>query len=484
MPTGTGKTLTFVTLPKEGARTLIIVPFITLVGQTVASIRKFRNCDPDVEQAENEAIPDSQFIVASWQSLHSNDRYKKFIGQVDLVVVDEAHIGFTVECRDVLNAFKKRGARILGCTATAYRSDKQSLLGFYDSIAYAYSMRQAIMDGWLVGPKCSVHYVKSIDLKGLTKRSGNDFPAEELDRILRAEESIHDICALIKNNHVSGTKGIVFAHSVRQAEKLREVITTRYGIPASLVHSYMTKERRYEEMVAFGKGKNELAINVGCLTTGYDNPAVSEIFIAKPTKSLAKYTQMIGRGTRLLPNVVDGCDGVSDRVAAIAKSAKPFFHIHDITDSSRCHQIKTCIDVLAEQSKDLKNKLKRRCEEKPLNIEELDQAVADEIEQERQMKRLEREAEIERRKKLVVGMEFDKDERDLFLDPDRDTPKRKEYRMIFGKYKGQPLRNIKLSYLRWVVDSCKLTPFWHGVFTKHIAFREAVERQDSERGIS
>jgi superfamily II DNA or RNA helicase len=138
IPTGCGKTITFVLLPREGARTLIIVPLIGLIGQTVKAIRKLRQCEPDIEQADLSAIPETEFVVASWQTLHSNERWRKFVGKVDLVVVDEAHHGFTRESRDVLQALIQGGARVLGCTATAYRSDKQSVLGLYEKVSYTY----------------------------------------------------------------------------------------------------------------------------------------------------------------------------------------------------------------------------------------------------------------------------------------------------------------------------------------------------------
>ena len=77
--------------------------------------------------------------------------------------------------------------------------------------------------------------------------------------------------------------------------------------------------------------------------------------------------------------------------------------------------------MLAGQHGDVVKKIKRKAEEKPMEAEEIDQAVADEIAAEKEQLRLAREEEIERRKKLVVGMEFSAEERDLFLDPDRDT---------------------------------------------------------------
>ena len=483
IPTGCGKTHTFVLLPRDGARTLVIVPFISLIGQTVKSIRKLRQCEPDIEQADLHSIPETEFIVASWQTLHSNDRWKKFVGKVDLVVVDEAHHGFTVDSREVLKALIEGGAYVLGCTATAYRSDKQSLLGLYEKVSYTYSMRQAICDGYLCGPRVKVHYVSSVNLKGLAKRAGTDFPAEELDRILRSEQALHDIAALYTKNHVPGKQALMFCHSVRQASAMRDLLKDRHGMEASLVHSYMSAQEYQEELSAYVSGARELIINVGCLTTGWDHPPVSEVYMCKPTKSLAKYTQMLGRGTRTLTDVIDQTMDKDQRLAAIAASDKPYFVVHDITDSSRCHKIQTCVEVLAGQSKHLAT-VKAQAERKEMSVEEIDAAVAAEIEHEKEMARLEREAERERRKRLVVGMEFTEEERDIFLDPDRDTPRRREFRFPFGKWKGQPLRHINLGYLEWSLRGANLNPFWRKVIEDHVNFRRALKRQDVERGIA
>ena len=479
-PTGTGKTHTFVLLPKAGARTLVIVPFISLISQTVKSIRKLRECEADIEQADLNATPESEFVVASWQTLHSNERWRKFVGKCDLVVVDEAHHGFTVESRDILQALVAGGAYVLGCTATAYRSDKSSLLGFYEKVSYTYALRDAIKDGYLVGPRCLVHYLKSVDLEGIARASSNDFAPEELDRIMRQEEAQQEIAQLFHQHHVKGTKALMFCHSVKQAIVQQEIIQTRYKVGTSIVHSYMSAQERQDQLDAYMKGTNELIVNVGVLTTGWNFELVQEIFLAKPTKSLNLYTQMVGRGTRCLDGLIDMSMTKEERLAAIASSDKPYFTVHDLTDSSRCHKLQTCIDVLSQQDGEIKERVKRRAEEKPMELEEIDQAVADEIQEQKEQKRLEREAEIKRRQKLIVGMEFTQEERDLFLDPDRDMPKRREFRAPFGQYKGQPLRNINIGYLEWMVNNCKLTPWWKDVISNHIRFRRSLARKEAE----
>lgn len=471
LPTGTGKTRTFVLLPRAGARTLVIVPWIELVHQTVKTIKALRNCEADVEQADLTAVAESEFVVACWASLLRNNRYEKFIGKVDLVVVDEAHFGFTEQGRDILQKLVDGGARVMGVTATAYRSDRRSLLGFYEKLSYCYSLRQAIDDGYLCPPRVKVHYVKSINLSAAAKKGANDFNPEELDRILRAEEVLHDIAGLIVKQHIPGAPAIVFAHSVKQAEALRTLLLDRHKLSCSLVHSYQPKDEYQAELAAFMKGYREVIVNVGILTTGWDHPPLREIFLAKPTKALSKYTQMIGRGTRALTGVLDGLETVAERKAAIKASAKPEFIIHDITDSSRCHQLCTAMDVLCEQTKDLK--VKPPIDKDGATPEEIDIAVQAELEAERHAARLEREAERKRREGLVVGIEFGSEDRDPFARPDRDSAKRRQWRMPFGKYKGQPVmsESVPLDYLEWMARQGKLTPMWSDVINHAVNAR-------------
>jgi superfamily II DNA or RNA helicase len=477
LPTGTGKTRTFCLLPRQGARTLVIVPLIELITQTVNTIRSLRNCEPDIEQADLSAVPETEFVVASWQTLLRNDRYKKFVGKVDLVVVDEAHWGFTAQARDILEELVSGGARVLGCTATAYRADRVSLLGFYEKISYCLSLRKAIDEGWLCPPRVKVHYVKSINLSKLAKKAAADFQAEELDRILRSEEALHDIAGLIKENHKPGQPALVFAHSVKQAVLLRDLLSDRHGIQASVVHAYQSNDEYRDELRAFTNGDRELIINVGILTTGWDHPPVSEIFIAKPTKALNKYTQMVGRGTRPLPGVLEGCETADARRAAIAASDKPAFVIHDLTDSSRCHQLCSALDVLSEHKKEIRVKVRDKLQEE-VSLEEIDAAVAEEMAAEAEAARLEREAERRRRAALVIGVEFGSEDRDPFAHPDRKDAKRRAWRMPFGKYKGQPLDShvVPTSYLQWMLREGHLTPMWRGVIEAAVARREHEKR--------
>jgi len=269
---------------------------------------------------------------------------------------------------------------------------------------------------------------------------------------------------------------------VRQATLLRDLMLDRHNMECSLVHSYQSDEDYSRELSGFTSGDRELIINVGCLTTGWDYPPLSEIFLAKPTKALNKYVQMVGRGTRSFGCDIDTPETPEARKAAIAASPKPSFVIHDITDSSRCNKLCSALDVLSDQTGTIKQRVAKKMEDSEVSLDEIDQAVLAEIEAERTAKRLEKEAERNRRKKVVLGVEWASEDRDPFADPDRAAPSGRTWRFPFGRWKGQPLRAVDEGYLRWAIREARLTPQWKRLLTDELNRRHDGTRQASLSG--
>jgi len=414
----------------------------------------------------------NDFTVASWQTLKSNGRWRRLVGMFDLIVVDEAHDQHSPDSIEILDAMVDAGARVLGVSATFYRSGNK-IMPFYDKVSYTYTIQDAIRDGFLCPAKAFVHYVESITVKGVKSYAG-DFAPRELDDVLFQEGALHDIANLYVKHHVPGVKAMLFCHSIRQAQAMQEILGDRYGHAASLVHS-KHPEREYQ-LEQFTKGDNELMIVVASLIQGWDHPPVAEIFLARPTKSLGRYVQTIGRGTRTLDGVLEHNMNLEQRLAAIAASAKPCFTVHDITDSSRHHRLCSCIDVMA--SPDAKpeaiQRVKKRAEKE--GITDVDAAVLEEEKRLQDEARQKREIERERRRKVVTGVKFSSYERDLFQDGDRDSPNRREWRMPFGKYRGKPMRIVPDSYLEWMLRASNLNSFWKSVVSDHLNQRQMKVR--------
>ena len=212
----------------------------------------------------------------------------------------------------------------------------------------------------------------------------------------------------------------------------------------------------------FMDGSSQIIINVGILTLGWDAPHVCKLFMARPTASTCLYTQMFGRGTRALPGVIDGLDTVEERLAAIAASAKPWFEVYDITDSSRHNDLKTALDVLQPSLDDrLMKRLRNRTMRGGLAAEALDPIIAEErramAAEQAELDRL----ELAKRSAIRVDGRVTAYERDTFADAEDTTARRRAtdyWWMPYGRFKGRRFKAIHAEapwYLRSILPHVK-----------------------------
>ena len=161
-----------------------------------------------------------------------------------------------------------------------------------------------------------------------------------------------------------------------------------------------------------------------------------------------------------------------ERLAAIADSDKPFFTIYDITDSSSHIQLVNALDVIDAKARE---NPKRRAKNNSGMSEEVDllQEVDRRDEEETFEQQLAKAEMEEKRRKLIVGYTFDHSTRDLFSSPENGRSRR-GWRMLWGKYKGELLRDLPTGFLQHVADGIrKQTPF------KNAVHREIRDRQES-----
>lgn len=400
LPTGMGKTICFVEIASrwQQGRVLIIAPQIELVGQAAKKLRKHTGIDPAIEQAHNRSNETSSwlrspFIVASRATLMSRQkettvvdkhgvrqrvpagkRYQR-LQDIGLVIVDEAHDGLTPAFKEVLDHFRGQGAKILGVTATPKRADNRAMANFYDHCPYQMSIGDAVELGWLVAPEANCIQLRSLDLSSVrvTRKSDgtSDFNDEDLARVMEDEKVVYEI-AEVTAREGKGLKTVVYCESIAQARQVAGLLATQYGLRAEYVSSKCTPQKRADVLRSFCQDPDgvEYVCNVGILTTGWDFPGLQHIVMARPTKSLSLYTQMVGRGTRPLEGVVDFPGSTPEsRKAAIANSPKPTFKLTDLRDNSLEHKLVSIVDVmggtmgLADEVEAMARKLLERSEE-------------------------------------------------------------------------------------------------------------------------
>ena len=243
-----------------------------------------------MEKAEQSCIGKwDRIIVGSVQTLCRDSRLALFSkSYFDTIIIDEAHHALSSSYQAILNYFDT--ADILGVTATPDRSDMQNLGMVFDSLAYEYTLRDAISSGYLV--KIQVQTLPlHIDFTNV-KITAGDFQAGDIGRVLDPYlEQIADTLLDYKDRKI-----VVFLPLIETSQKFCKMLIER-GFNAAEVNG--NSKDRNEITEDFASGKYNVLCNSMLLTEGWDCPSVDCVIVLRPTKSRALYTQMIGRGTRL-----------------------------------------------------------------------------------------------------------------------------------------------------------------------------------------
>lgn len=297
MATGTGKTHAFSHVEKDyisrGHRVLTLAHLDPLISQAARKIHDITGIIPHIEQAKDYADPNHDLVIASVPTLRG-DRLQRFPrDNFGLVVTDEAHHGPAKSYQNIYEHFQ---APRLGVTATADRGDRKTLGHIYDSVAYEYTIADAIEDGWLSPIKGKRVTDFNIDLSGLRITRG-DYQDGELEKII--SEYIAPISKATAEE-TKGRKTLMFLPTVGAGVLMSEALS-RLGIAADHISGKDSKEEQRRKRLAFKKGEITHLASCNLLLEGYDEPSIDAIVMLRPTTSRGLYTQAIGRGTRLHP---------------------------------------------------------------------------------------------------------------------------------------------------------------------------------------
>lgn len=358
MPTGTGKTILFASIIRSffPGRALVLAHREELIFQAVDKIKQVTGFECEVEMASYRAdlglglFGGPQVVVSTIQTQCSgadgSGRMSRFDpAMFDLVIVDEGHHATATTYRRVIDYYcQNPGLKVLGVTATPDRADEAALGQVYETVAYDYEILDAIEDGWLVPIQQQLVEVSGLDFSGVRTTAG-DLNGADLARVMEEERNLHEIAAPTIEI-VGERRALVFTASVAQAERLCDILNRHREGCAGWVCGKTDKDERRKTLAAFSAGKLQYVVNVGVLTEGFDDPGVEVIVMGRPTKSRSLYAQMVGRGTRPLPGLVDGVAEPEGRREAIAQSAKPACLVVDFVGNSGRHKLMTSADIL------------------------------------------------------------------------------------------------------------------------------------------
>lgn len=272
-------------------------------------------------------------------------------------LVHNCHHSLAKSFRKPLERFT--GARQLGVTATPDRGDKKALGQLWRSVAYSFDIVDGIEHGYLVPIKGRSVVVQEIDLSGVQKTAG-DLQAGQLDEVVASgvEGIVKKTLELEPDR-----QGIWFFPGVKSAELACDRINSIKPGSAAFVCGATPPEERDVIVRAFRRNEVQHLCNCQVATEGFDAPSASMVVIGRPTLSRALYAQMVGRGLRVLPGVVDGLDPkelASLRRDNVSSSAKPDCVVFDYCGNSGKHTLVTPEDLLGGDYSDEEVKLAKK----------------------------------------------------------------------------------------------------------------------------
>lgn len=309
LPTGSGKTVIFAHLARLARKQVLVLAHREeLLSQARDKIERALGGAGVVaiERAAERASAEARVLVCSIRSLHEERLARVLRGRdLGLVIYDECHHAAAEDNRRVLaqlGAFDSDwGGTLLGFTATTSRGDGKGLDDIFERIVYSKNLPEMIEDGYL----CKLRGFRISTTADLCQLSGGglDFREEELEAAVDIEER-NALVARSIQELARDRRTIAFCVTVAHARNLCKALN-HVGVRAGIVHGAMPSDQRAGALQEFREGRTTALTNVAVLTEGFDDPGVSCIAMARPTRSEGLYAQCIGRGTRLHPGKRD-----------------------------------------------------------------------------------------------------------------------------------------------------------------------------------
>ena len=234
-------------------------------------------------------------VSIQWLSKH----YDEIEEEPGMIVIDEAHHALAKTYKEMWERFPN--AKFLGLTATPCRLNGKGFTDLFDVLVQSWSVPEFISKGRL-----ATYDFVSIKSDGMTQRlidslqkrgADGDYQNKEMDMLLNKKPSIERLYQSLEE-FGKDRKGIVYAINISHAQKITKLYQ-EHGVKAIAIDSKTPATERQQDIEAFKKGDIQVLVNVDIFSEGFDCPDVEFVQLARPTLSLAKYLQMVGRGLRV-----------------------------------------------------------------------------------------------------------------------------------------------------------------------------------------
>ncbi len=301
LPTGGGKTVVFSEIAKRyikqnNKKVIVLTHRIELSVQTSKMLNGFGVNNKIINSGVKELHDQDEYMcfVAMVETLNNRLQEEKIeINNIGLVIIDEAHY----------NSFRKlfkyfENSTILGVTATPLSSNiKLPMKDNYQKLIIGESITSLIEKKFLA--KANM-YNYDVSLQSLKLGINGDYTVKSSDELYGNHNMLGKLINAY-NEIAKGTKTLIFNNGINTSIYVYETFK-KAGYNIRHLDNKNTASERKEILSWFSETPGAILTSVSILTTGFDEPSVETIILNRATRSLTLYFQMIGRGSRVLPN--------------------------------------------------------------------------------------------------------------------------------------------------------------------------------------
>lgn len=328
LPTGAGKTrvataIVQMTLAKSTGRVIVLANRKQLVHQFAAALRA-AGLDVGIAQGENTAGLHHRVVVCSIDTIHARNYTFE---DVALFIIDEAHaVAGSEKYRTLL--FRYNRVPVIGLSATPFArglGKSYPELGgkpLFEELVVGATVQELVDDGYLTD--IEIYCPSAPDMTGAktsrTAEGEQDYRQADIDEATDRPELVGDIVwHFLKLG--SGLKTLVFASSIAHSKHVVERLQAA-GVKAEHLDCYMDDDTRADILRRFERGDFTVLSNVALLSEGFDVPDTACMILARPTKSLTRFLQMVGRVLRPAPGKTHAL--LLDHSGSVERIGHPF----------------------------------------------------------------------------------------------------------------------------------------------------------------
>ena len=310
LPTGAGKSLVIADIASRLDEPLLIFqPSKEILQQNYAKVQTYGITDCGCYSA---SVGCKNINRITFATIGSVMNHMEDFQHFKYVMVDECHLT-NAKGGQYKTFFEATDRQVIGLTATPYRLgrglNRTSILKFltrtrpriFDEVLYYCQISELLAKGYLADLRyfdCTQLDMNNV----ITNSTGNDYDENSLkleyERSGFYDQLTSTTLRVLKPKNSIPRKGVlVFTRFTEEAWRLTQKLQKK-GINAAIVTGSTPKNEREAILENFKNGYIKVVSNVGVLTTGFDYPALDTVILARPTKSLSLYYQMVGRAIR------------------------------------------------------------------------------------------------------------------------------------------------------------------------------------------